>query len=162
MFVGFALDLFSSVPELAWSKAGRAQVVVASCSLRFSSVFIIFSRVAVVLSSLSASPPHVETQPNDLRVDKKKKKKKKVLFFKVELELRVPWMLQGDEVHMFLWQGGPRPHQKPSWSSTLVKRLLGARGNPKCFAQISLFTLCVTVSVRFVMEKFTVCNKHFS
>ena len=82
MFLGFASDLFSSVPELAWSKAGRAQVVVASCSLRFSSVFIIFSRVAVVLSSLSASPPHVETQPNDLRVDKKKKKKKKFCFLR--------------------------------------------------------------------------------
>ena len=95
MFLGFALDLFSSVPELAWSKAGRAQVVVASCSLRFSSVFIIFSRVAVVLSS-----PCRNTQPNDLRVDKKKKK---VWFFKVELELRVPWMLaRGCGTHVSL------------------------------------------------------------
>ena len=119
------------------------------------------------LGLLSSSPPSVPHLPMSkhsrmISVLIRRRRKKKVLFFKVELELRVPWMLQGDEVHMFLWQGGPRPHQKPSWSSTLVKRLLGARGNPKCFAQISLFTLCVTVSVRFVMEKFTVCNKHFS
>jgi hypothetical protein len=57
MFVGFALDCFSGVAELAWSKAGRAQVIVASSSLRFSSVFIIF------LGLLSSSPASVPELP---------------------------------------------------------------------------------------------------
>jgi len=70
MFLGFALDLFSSVPELAWSKAGRAQVVVASCSHRFSSVFIIF------LGLLSSSPPHVETHSRMISVSIRRRKKK--------------------------------------------------------------------------------------
>ena len=84
MFVGFALDLFSSVPELAWSKAGRAQVVVASCSLRFSSVFIIFSRVAVVVSSSPPSVPHLPMSKHSRMISVliRRRRKKKFCFLR--------------------------------------------------------------------------------